>query len=405
MKPRKVEGALDRTFGSFEKLYILSLLLTLFYFIEHPIYHNPTITRLIWIPATLIMFACCFLLLTKKTIPVAAFLGFMILLAIIAGGCIASGKVTDFDLLFRCAAFFFLILSLHLMSRTTISKRLFDWIFWVCVIVSLLFFIYSFTSIAHKGFDKDTGSFREYIYFVFNLDNSNIAGMYLFLLLCVLVINVASRRHKLLLWALIFADFYMIYRTNSRSCIIAAAVVCVVAFIPRLRKMPRGVIVLCWLFPIVFVSLYMYLYNNGYEDVTILNKSLFSGREKTFVDFLAHIKNRWHVWFGNLAGSGLFNAHNAPLAYYTSLGLVGAAISELLLLNTAFRINHNTRNAFLAVVAILGCFVQSSAEASLLLGGYPGSVLLTAIVLIANYQPEKQPAEDVSLSVAEGVSV
>lgn len=371
----------------FEICVIIVLGLTAFYFIVYPVTHNLTLARFIWIPGFLLSFVSCIICLTQQNeaLEILEILGFLALTAITIGGYISAGF--GFDLVFSVAAFLTLLMSMWLYSGVRISKRLFDIIYYTGVFLTFLFAIYSFTSIATTY--HLNGEVIQSDYFVFNLDNSNAAGMFLYGIIGILVVNFPQRKYKTLNLIMILANLYFIYRTNSRSCIIAAVVVLLFAiFINGNKKISSLVIVLSWLFPIVFVFIYLYLYNSGFEDIEVLNKSFFSGREEVFIIYLEKIKAPIQYIFGNLAEARLQNGHNAPVAFYSSLGFVGAVITEALMLLSVFRINKPTKNANLSVLVISGIFIHSCAEASMLLGGFPGSVFVIIFYLLANYSEE-----------------
>ena len=368
----------------FEKILIVVALSVIAYMIVYPILYNSTIIRLIWIPALALIMLSWFMCKTSKKLDIKWYFGIIALVFILLVGLLSSKNPAEIEKLFACVAFLTFMISLRIYSDIKISKRLFDIIYYMAVILTLLFFAYSFTDIAHKAFlDGEVTVNR---YFVFNLDNSNIAGIYIYCFLCILLINLKVRKYKLINLGLIAIDFYLIYGTNSRASLLAAIVVFVLAMIPLIRKMPTVFVLLAWIFPIIFVSLYLYLYEAGYDDIEILNKSLFSGREVVYQAYLDRIENPLQMMFGNLEKAKLQNAHNAPLTYYTSMGFVGAVIAELMLITNILRINKPTKNSFVSVAAIMGLLVHSSFESSMLLGGYPAIVFVLIFFLLANYE-------------------
>lgn len=368
----------------FEISFVMTLIFPLIYFIEYPIFHNDSLNRFVWIPGLLMFLLTCCVNKIDMKIDVRWFIAFFALISIIVIGIISSDKLTSFSHWLSGFSFILLFLSMKLFSRSNTSKLLFDTIYIFALLLSLVFLIYCFTPIANTIYID--GVLRNSKYYVFNLDNPNSAGMYLFGIFSILVINIPVRRFRVINIALCCAVFYMLFRTNSRACIIAAIIVAVAALWPKKGYVPKIIILLAWLFPIIFVSLYMFMYDSGVENIEILGKSLFSGRQEVFTAYLSKIENGWHFLFGNYGSAGLQNAHNAPLSFYTSLGVVGFIITEAMLLINTLRINIGTKVSFVSVFAVLGLFIQSSAEAGMFLGGFPGIIFLLVFFLLANYK-------------------
>lgn len=369
--------------GKFEFLYSISLLFTLVYMVAQPIWHNPTITGVIWKTGIILLFLSS-LFATDFTFSKKRLFGFTVLLFVMSIGLLDYNTVVDSSLIFSCISFFCMLLELYFFGGIEISKKLFNNIYKFAVVLTLLFFSYTFTSIAHTFYYRE--SFTTSIYFVFNLDNPNTVGIYLYSIFCIILVNVPKRKYRLFNIILLVLNFYMIYNTNCRSALFAAIGVVALSLIPFVKKMPKFFIVLAWALPIIFVFAYLALYESGYDDIMIFNKNLFSGRQETYKEFLVLLYEPWHYWFGNLGESQLQNAHNAPLAFYTSLGIIGAVITELMLLFSVYKVNKPTKNSFLSVASIMGLFISSSAEAGMFLGGFPGVVFLTSFFLLANYK-------------------
>lgn len=368
----------------FDVAFVICLAFVFIYFIEYPILHDVSLNRLVWIPGLLMVLISCLAYKIDTKLDIRWFVAFFTLISIIIVGILATDKLTSFSHWFAGFAFILTMVSMRLFSMSNTSKLLFDFIYVFAVLLAVVFIIYCFTPIVNTAYFK--GVMRRCDYYVFNLDNSNIAGMYLFGIFSILIINISVRKYRLLNIALCCAVFYMLFRTNSRACIVAAIIVAAAAILPKKSLVPKTLIVIAWLFPILFGSLYLFVYESGFENVEILGKSLFSGRQEVFVAYLAKIKNGWHFLFGNYASASLQNAHNAPLTFYSSLGIVGAVITEIMLLINAFRINLGSKISFMSLFAVLGLFIQSSAEAGMFLGGFPGIIFLLIFFLLANYQ-------------------
>lgn len=371
----------------FEICIITILFLTIAYFLVYPITHNFSLARLIWMPGFILMICSCIICISQhnKALEPIEILGFLIVATVTVSGVILAGLGSS--LIFSAGAFLTLLMAMWFYSGVRISRKLFDMIYYTGVVLSVLFIIYSFTPIATKAYLR--GEFVTSSYFTFNLDNANTTATYLYGIMCILLVNFPVRGNiKFLNAVLIAIDFYFIYRTNSRSCLMAAIFAIAFLFITTKKKVPSLIVVLAWLIPIIFVFIYLYMYNAKVDDIVIFNKSLFSGRESVYKDYLAMINGVWEILFGDMKSAGFQNAHNAPLAIFCSIGVVGAFISEILFLLSVLRINTNSRVSTLCVISIIGFFIHSCAEAHMFMGGFPGSVFMIIFYLLANYSAE-----------------
>ena len=89
--------------------------------------------------------------------------------------------------------------------------------------------------------------------------------------------------------------------------------------------------------------------------------------------------------FGNPGTEMFSNAHNAPLSIFCSIGAVGLC---LFLYGSIIRLLELNRNAVtaesrIAVACLLTVFIQSSAEALMLVGNFPAMFFLYAYLLMA----------------------
>ena len=115
------------------------------------------------------------------------------------------------------------------------------------------------------------------------------------------------------------------------------------------------------------------------------------------MEYLSYLDGWGKRCFGNFSKACFQNAHNIAVAVLSSTGVVGlsAFFSFYLKLLTGINKETNTAIRNICIVCILGFFIQSSMEASLFLGGFPGIMIVTTFVLLSNYNdyiiwPERQ---------------
>lgn len=361
--------------------------ITLFYFIEYPILHNFQINTIVWelgIIVTVIITLRFMRFMDKGYVfPV------LLLLCDILCGAILSGIILDVNKIFAMVAFMNALMFVLYSPEIRISRRAFDYIYYVSVILLLIFLVYSFTNLAHK---VETDGLIWYCdYFVFNLDNSNTAAMYLYGLMGIILINYKTRSNKLFNIFLIGISIYLIIGTKTRTCLFAAVVAVILYFWFKNRKIPKIIVFGVYLFPIIFVGIYLWLYGSGMENFIIGEKTFFSGRQNVYTSYLANIQTGSQILFGNIGEVTFTNAHNGPLAIFCSTGLVGVLVFYYIHLRTVFRaLNEHKLNSvnIISICCILGIIIQTSAEAGMLLGGFPGISFLSTYFVLAFYKEE-----------------
>ena len=366
----------------FERLFCTVWIAVIGYMIVWPVTNNNLLMRIIWIPAMLIVFAISIPKVTsRQKIIEIAFPAIILFFSLIT-----QQESGDSAHLFAAFSYIGLLLLTDMCSRTILTKKTFDFVFYSNVILSAVFILYSFTPIAYRV--HTNGRVWYSIYYVFDLGNSNFAAMVLFSFYCVLMINLAYRRHKFLIILLIMCVFYLIIRTNCRSAIVSALIVALAYILLGKRKIPFPIIIIGCVTPAIFVYVYLSLYQKmGGERILFYNKTLFSGRQDVFINYLSYIRNWKHIIFGNFAEAGLQNAHNSTLSVFSSLGLVGIIGFYSFYLRILSEIQHKDSSKIrsMCIICILAFFVQSSMEASYFLGGFPGIMFLSTFVLLANY--------------------
>ena len=165
---------------------------------------------------------------------------------------------------------------------------------------------------------------------------------------------------------------------------IAAIFVFASAILPIKIRIPKMIVALCFAFPILFVPMYLMLFRSGYADLMIMGKSLFSGRQGTFTDYLSLLRTNFQWIVGNLGEASFANAHNAPLAHLCSTGLLGTILFYGMMLKKTLACCENDNPvARTALICILGLFIQSSGEASIFLGGFPGIEFVYVLFYLA----------------------
>ena len=346
----------EKKYSVFETLIKFSWVMVFVYLLEYMILHNNMLTTFIWVISALALSIACIMyiyVIDKNELCAIATIIFIIILGLLRGWeQIGSEHII--------AAWLYItyIVSISVCSTITLSNKTLYFIFYICMIILIAFFVLSFTDIATRQMFK--GAYRQSIYFVFNLDNSNVAGIYLFCVLCMLIVNFNNVKKKYMVIVMIIIALYLIYRTNARSCIISALGVLIAYFLLKGKYVPKFIIWMCVLIPIFFIFVYMGMYNSGVEDIEILGKGLFSGRQDVYMSYLRQMDNLIDYIIGDFSNMPLQNAHNGPLSVFCGIGGVGTICMYYIVIHALYKTykRNSSKISSIAVICILCCFIQ-----------------------------------------------
>lgn len=314
-------------------------------------------------------------------------LGFvqLVLMAVMAV-CIAfsfafSSEPFSFSLQGMGAISFFEMLgSIYIIGSVKCEKELKHFIYGASLVGAFIFIGFSFIpSIAYS--DEELTSLT------LGFSNPNETAIYLMSTICMLTLlfDVLKRWfYKVPLLLVIGYLIYLLYRTDSRTALIATALVLLYQIFARQWVLPRWVIPVAVIFPLVFWLVYAFLWVNveSLHDVEILGKEFFSGREQYFVDKLLELRTNWP--FGDVGLYYFGNMHNGPLAMIASMGVFGFAAHVAYTVYTLYGYypNINKKSQTIALIVILSIFVHSSAEATFIVGGAHYSIIVATFYLL-----------------------
>lgn len=305
-------------------------------------------------------------------------LAFYVLISIIICSFIVYSIVPTLDNMLSVLSILCLLLLISISDRIKIDKSLITFIYSCSIVMALVEIGYSQTKYAHWN------GYREHIHLVLGIENPNLTAIFLFLIYAMLIITMKGQKHR---WIAILLEGYllwMIWQTYSRAVIIAAIVLSLVTFGKKLVRIPKLIILGCCAVPFIFVPIYMDLYQRM-SNFQILGKSIFSGRQNDFINYLSMIDTPMKQLFGNLGLNMFQNAHNGPLAIYTAIGLIGTIAFYYILIKRLVKASERaSAMGNVAIVAILSCFLHSCGEAALFLGGFPGIVFMFAMFVFTH---------------------
>lgn len=307
-----------------------------------------------------------------------------VLLAFTVGASflINSGEISYSSQIIGALGFIEMPLAIILMDCVEYNKKNQQFVLYVNILIAIVFSILSMSKYAYSG--KLDSLYLGYA-------NPNVTAIYLLLNQAILIMYLPMLRKfsvRILIIGLCIYEEFLIYLTDSRTCLFVSIIIVAYYFFGRKIRIPNWIITVAMITPLAFLLIYTNMYESGkYSDLTILGKEFFSGREKYFLsqmDILS-IKNT----VGNVRQYRFTNMHNGALAIIASCGYLGYALWFSFYSFTLWRYHHNARTQlqFIALAAILGVFIHSSSEAALMVGGAHYSIVVATFYWILKGDP------------------
>ena len=359
-------------------LFILfALMSTIGYFAVLPL-RNVTLRHTFVLMGSFSFFACT--VFRIRRISIKCLIASSIIYFIMFFGVVSSPTVT-FENIYRCMCFFSLFIIMSTKCSVSYDQKIERISFWAFFIIALLMIAASYSSVAYVFEDgRVSGALA------LGVTNPNLTGMLLFGVYSVLIkaIKNRSKLMQIIFVLVLIKIVQMIIETRSRTSLIGVILITAYLFIFYKNKLPSWLVITGCSIPIVFVPLYLFLFDKG-RDVIFLGKEVFTGRQFIYTMHLAYLSDGIKVLFGNLPLEWFANAHNAPLSILCSIGLVGAITVYFSIFTNIIRINNNATSpsATYSVLVLTIMFIQSSAEALMFMGNFPCIMLLYYFMISA----------------------
>ena len=197
---------------------------------------------------------------------------FVVLLIDIVVSLFATDKQFASGMLYAVVCYFSLFWIIILNNTFLQNEEAVVTIYKFGIFSGVLFAIYSFMPFAYYR-DNNTVSPTLTLYF----GNSNLAGIYIFAAICIIMIYIRSSKKKGLVGILLAYLLYLLWMTGVRTCMIAAIFVITSAILPAKTRIPKLIVVGCFAFPIAFVPAYLKIFKSGYADLVIMGKRTLFG--------------------------------------------------------------------------------------------------------------------------------
>lgn len=348
-----------------------------------------SIVGLVYKGIVLVSFGCFFVLFIKRVNESRVFVGnkeevcFILLVMTVLTSLMSGSGMLSFDKhIMGILGFVEMPLAIMLMDCVSYNEENTKFVLYVNILIAVVFSILSMTPFAYSGI-------LDCLYLGYS--NPNATAIYLLLNQAILIMflqMLGKTTLKCLVIGLCMYEEYLIYLTDSRTCLFVSIAIVVYYLFGKKIKIPKRIIIAAVLFPLAFLFIYTNMYASGkYVDLQILGKELFSGREVYFLSKMDILS--WKNVLGNVRQYYFTNMHNGPLAIIASCGVLGYIWWFLFYFWTIQQYYRVARSQvqYIALAAILGVFIHSSSEAVLIVGGAHYSIIVATFFWILKGNP------------------
>ena len=277
--------------------------------------------------------------------------------------------------------------SSRIIELTDISYKI---LFFAELLQGIVLIALSFSSFAYKPYVEYTSVSEE---LTLGFPNPNQTGIILFstIVIILLLLRRINSKKPLRVLAYIITIYLIILliKTDARTSIFSCLIYIIFYFFNIAKFIKRKhpfIISILSMISLPFVFIYNSLSEKySQENIMILGKKLFSGRQRVYNSVLKGWSN--HV-FGNLKDFNFQNSHNAALTILANIGIVGFALYAVYTLSELLELYKQCYkdNAFYPFLAILCLFVMGCAETAVLTSGTVYFVnMLILVTICRNY--------------------
>lgn len=306
----------------------------------------------------------------------------LLVVTILASLLLSEGNINFDTHIMGILGFIEMPLAIILMDCVRYNEKNVKFVLYINILIAIVFSILSMTEYAYSGV-------LDSLYLGYS--NPNATAIYLMLNQAILIMFLPMIRKwiiKCCVIGLCAYEEYLIFLTDSRTCILVSVVIIAYYFLGKRIKIPKWIIAVAIVFPLVFLLVYSYMYANGeYMNLQILGKDLYSGREVYFLNQFSQLAGNYA--FGDIKQYHFTNMHNGPLTIIASCGILGYIWWFLFYFFTIRRYYSGAKSPvqFISLVAIFGVFIHSSSEAVLIVGGAHYSIIVATFYWILKGNP------------------
>lgn len=294
-----------------------------------------------------------------------------------------SPGLVDLDLVVVVLSFFCCYASIVVSGRSY-KRRDLQHILIIGKVLAMIYIAYAYLPFSFRYQALGGSQWKQ---FTLGLGNPNSTSIRIMFCIGLLLMDLEITKRwvmKCLDYLMIIALGGVLIKLGSRTvllCAIALFTVFVLKWISVKQYMVWGALA----FAAIFVFLQIWL--EKYDDIVMFSKSIASGREKMFREFISElVANPIDYFFGSILKHRMNNYHNGPISIVMNIGWLGYLGYLLFWSSEIKEMNSKESNSAvnrLAIFMLLIYFIHSSAEAALTLGRVPYGVEVVIVSRIA----------------------
>ncbi len=288
-------------------------------------------------------------------------------------------QLSDVETVIKAFVSFFAFMLALSVGESTYTERDLNFYFTANQLLSLVFIIYT---VIPFGFQRTVVGDYGYLQFTLSMGNPNATATKVMFCVLLLMIQRGISKKAWIRWlnmVLIIGLLYTLYNLESRTALACALLGIVLGTAVNFR-VTKKIADICWSIPILFIPVQIVF--EQFPALRLLGKSLVTGREELFSDFIVKIATEPHRFIlGNFLSYQLQNYHNIFFTILFNFGIVGVVLYYKFWRAESRKLRDQTSKiANYAWIAILAFVVQSATEAAAM----SGSFTFGAIIILLN---------------------
>lgn len=217
--------------------------------------------------------------------------------------------------------------------------------------------------------------------------NPNETGMYLMLSFFIMLSAAFAAKKWWQRWGAFLLSgvlFYLLWETDSRSCIALAAIVLILAVFKWLPRLKMGARLIAFLIPLISLVLVRVI-PDTLKELNFMGEAMDTGRYFVFNRYFDGLTVGSFL-FGDVAKYPGNNMHNSYLSILAMFGVL-VTIVYILFFNTSLKAYYNklsNTQSYVAYAGVLAVIIHGAAEGALLMAGtvYAGMTGLLFLLML-----------------------
>lgn len=253
------------------------------------------------------------------------------------------------------------------------------------LLLAMVFVLYAYLPVPFKYTRLNEYGYMGFTMGLGNTNSTSILVMGTIMLLVAEMRMGTSRMKKYLNTAVCVLLLGVLWRLESRTCILCIAIFLAGIFFYGKKRIPSKRIF--WMaIGISFLSIAAHIWLASIGNIVIFGKPLASGRSALLESAIDQIEQMpWGYLLGRPDIHLFANYHNAPISLFCNIGLFGILLTYFLWSRLCSKIRCNIEKNHIALISYLGLivfFIESSSEAGVMLGSVPYLVQIAILIKI-----------------------